>query len=272
MAEAKLTIGARVFRVACEDGQEGYLQSAAALLDQYAKTTIEGNESISENQMLLMSGLMTADQAKALERENLNLQAYHKDLETRLSKLEAKAGAAVDEARKQSQKEIDDVKARLAEAQKHLKENQDLLVKANDEIQLGKAALAKSQAELKDIESSASSAGDSEALTKANEELKAANASLQTQISELNKKIEATSQGNESTEAMQKRLLELETQNNKWREETVRRDQEIERLTKIIEADQVERSEMRDDVKSDDKKSADLMADLLAGLERLAGD
>ncbi len=87
MPEETITIGGKQFQVACQEGEEPYLQAAAAYLDAEARQLIEQMGRVPEARMLLMAGLMLADkmggheeQLRALEEE---LQAARNEI-TRL--------------------------------------------------------------------------------------------------------------------------------------------------------------------------------------------
>lgn len=67
MAEISITVGGKAFSVACQDGEEAYLQSAAQMLDREAGALIGQIGRLSEVRMLLMAGLMLADRTAALE-------------------------------------------------------------------------------------------------------------------------------------------------------------------------------------------------------------
>ncbi|MFT4783247.1 MAG: cell division protein ZapA [Paracoccaceae bacterium] len=69
MAQVTITIGGREFQVACQDGEEHFLSSAAVLLDREASTLVEQVGRIPENRMLLMAGLMLADRTAAFEEK-----------------------------------------------------------------------------------------------------------------------------------------------------------------------------------------------------------
>ncbi|WP_166415844.1 cell division protein ZapA [Cochlodiniinecator piscidefendens] len=69
MAEVHITIGGREFEVACQDGEEHYLHSAAALLDTEAQTLAGQIGRLPEPRMLLMAGLMLADKTAGLEEK-----------------------------------------------------------------------------------------------------------------------------------------------------------------------------------------------------------
>lgn len=69
MPEVDIHIGGRVFQVACQEGEQHFLQSAAALLDNEAQALAEALGRVPEARMLLMAGLMLADKAAGLEEE-----------------------------------------------------------------------------------------------------------------------------------------------------------------------------------------------------------
>ena len=67
MPEVQISIGGRDFTVACQDGEEQYLQSAAAMLDREARGLVSQIGRMPETRMLLMAGLMLADRTAAYE-------------------------------------------------------------------------------------------------------------------------------------------------------------------------------------------------------------
>ena len=67
MPEVEITIGGRSFDVACQDGEEQYLYSAAKMLDTEAQVLVQQVGRIPEARMLLMAGLMLADKTAGLE-------------------------------------------------------------------------------------------------------------------------------------------------------------------------------------------------------------
>lgn len=69
MAELDVSIGGRSFRVACQDGQETFLQSAAGLLDGEAAQLADQLGRMSADRMLLMAGLLLADKTAGLQDE-----------------------------------------------------------------------------------------------------------------------------------------------------------------------------------------------------------
>ena len=69
MPEVNIEIGSRIFQVACQTGEEHFLQSAAKLLDNEAQVLADQIGRMPEARMLLMAGLMLADKTAGLEEE-----------------------------------------------------------------------------------------------------------------------------------------------------------------------------------------------------------
>lgn len=67
MPEVLITVGGRQFEVACQDGEEHFLRSAAKLLDAEAGVLVGQIGRMPEARMLLMAGLMLADKTAGLE-------------------------------------------------------------------------------------------------------------------------------------------------------------------------------------------------------------
>ncbi len=74
MPEVTITIGGRQFEVACQDGEEHYLEAAARLLDAEATELTNQIGRIPEARMLLMAGLMLADKTAGLEEKLRGLE------------------------------------------------------------------------------------------------------------------------------------------------------------------------------------------------------
>ncbi len=66
MAEVQIRIGGRPFTVACQPGEEAYLEAAAGKLDAEAQVLVGQLGKLPEAQMLLMAGLMLADKMAGL--------------------------------------------------------------------------------------------------------------------------------------------------------------------------------------------------------------
>ena len=69
MPEVEIEVGGRRFEVACQPGEEEYLISAATALDKEASSIGDQLGRLSESRMLLMAGLMLADQAGNLKEK-----------------------------------------------------------------------------------------------------------------------------------------------------------------------------------------------------------
>jgi len=69
MPEVDIHIGGRTFQVACQEGEEKFLLSAAGLLDNEAQSLADALGRMPEARMLLMAGLMLADKTAGLEEE-----------------------------------------------------------------------------------------------------------------------------------------------------------------------------------------------------------
>ena len=67
MPELSIRIGGRNYLVACQTGEEPFLEAAAALLDGEAHTLLQQIGNLSEAKLLLMSGLVLADKFAAIK-------------------------------------------------------------------------------------------------------------------------------------------------------------------------------------------------------------
>lgn len=89
MPEETITIGGKTFEVACQAGEEAYLQAAAALLDAEARQLIEQIGRQPESRMLLMAGLMLADKVAGNDDRIQTLEAELEVVRAELSRLRA---------------------------------------------------------------------------------------------------------------------------------------------------------------------------------------
>ena len=83
MPELQITIGGKDFQVVCQEGEEHFLRSAAAMLDAEAQPLVAQLGRVPETKLLLMAGLMLADKTAAVEDEVRSLRARIADLESR---------------------------------------------------------------------------------------------------------------------------------------------------------------------------------------------
>ena len=85
MPEVKITIGGRSFDVACQEGEQEFLETAAAMLDAEASVMADQLGRMPESRMLLMSGLLLADKTSGLEEALKEAEAKIAALESRPS-------------------------------------------------------------------------------------------------------------------------------------------------------------------------------------------
>ncbi|GAA6162449.1 cell division protein ZapA [Pelagimonas sp. KU-00592-HH] len=90
MPEVEIHIGGRTFEVACQEGEQHFLQSAAKMLDDEAQVLTTQIGRIPEARMLLMAGLMLADKTAGLEDRLRDLQSK---MDAQTAELEAMKSA-----------------------------------------------------------------------------------------------------------------------------------------------------------------------------------
>ena len=87
MPEVRIMIGGREFDVACQDGEEEYLQAAARMLDDEAQVLSDQVGRMPEARMLLMAGLLLADKAAGVEDRIAEVRAELAEREAELAGL-----------------------------------------------------------------------------------------------------------------------------------------------------------------------------------------
>lgn len=87
MPAVTIHIGGRAFEVACQEGEEHYLQSAAKMLDDEVQVLSDQAGRMPEAQMLLMAGLMLADKTAAVDDKIKAVQATLAEREAELAQL-----------------------------------------------------------------------------------------------------------------------------------------------------------------------------------------
>ena len=87
MPDVTIKIGDRPFTVACPAGEESQLEAASSKLNAEAKVLITHSGRVPESQMLLLSGLMLADRAIALEKKlkaaEVEMSSLHQNIENK---------------------------------------------------------------------------------------------------------------------------------------------------------------------------------------------
>ncbi|MEO9820600.1 MAG: cell division protein ZapA [Paracoccaceae bacterium] len=92
MPEVTIHIGGRSFGVACQEGEETYLQSAAKMLDDEAQVLVQQVGRMPEARMLLMAGLMLADKTASMEDKANALQGKLSERDAELAGLQSAPG------------------------------------------------------------------------------------------------------------------------------------------------------------------------------------
>lgn len=103
MSQVTIKIGGRSFDVVCQEGEENYLKTAAAMLDEEAQKLESAGARITESRMLLMAGLLLADRTAASEEKlsksdksafskttNSEIMEHATNLESKLKQAEMK--------------------------------------------------------------------------------------------------------------------------------------------------------------------------------------
>ncbi|SMX35684.1 cell division protein ZapA [Maliponia aquimaris] len=94
--EVEIKIGGRSFEVACQQGEEQYLLSAAQLLDTEAQVLVGQIGRMPEARMLLMAGLMLADKTAGLEERLREAEEKLRTAEMELAEVKARPAPAPD--------------------------------------------------------------------------------------------------------------------------------------------------------------------------------
>jgi cell division protein ZapA len=89
MPQVEVSIGGRTFEVACQEGEENFLHSAAAMLDVEAKHLADQIGRLPEARMLLMAGLMLADKTAGLDDKVRTLEAEMDEARVYVEKLQS---------------------------------------------------------------------------------------------------------------------------------------------------------------------------------------
>jgi cell division protein ZapA len=86
MPDINLNIGGRSFAVSCPEGEEASLEAAAQILSADARTLVEQSKNLSESQMLLISGLMSADRAISIQEDLKKAEVEVNNLKLKIKK------------------------------------------------------------------------------------------------------------------------------------------------------------------------------------------
>jgi len=96
MPQIEISIGGRTFEVACQEGEEHFLQSAAAMLNIEADHLSSQIGRMPEARMLLMAGLMLADKTAGLEDKVKMAETRMAQLQAQIDTLESRGATKVE--------------------------------------------------------------------------------------------------------------------------------------------------------------------------------
>ena len=88
MPEVAINIGDKKFTVTCQPGEESALESAASLLNNEASFLVSEIGQLSEQKLLLMSGLMLADKMTSQSEKLVKIERALEEALTKVTPLE----------------------------------------------------------------------------------------------------------------------------------------------------------------------------------------
>ncbi|SDG30590.1 cell division protein ZapA [Alloyangia pacifica] len=132
--EVEILIGGRSFEVACQEGEEQYLQAAARMLDTEAQVLVGQIGRMPEARMLLMSGLMLADKTAGLEDRLRETEDRLREAEERIATMGAELRALRDAPPPEAERvEVPVIPRSLTEAMAELAARAEALAEAVEE-------------------------------------------------------------------------------------------------------------------------------------------
>ena len=82
MAQVKVVVNGRSFRMGCRDGEEGRIRDLAAEIDAHVQRIKGGTKAVQDERLFLMAAILMADQLWDAREENQRLQRLSGDLRT----------------------------------------------------------------------------------------------------------------------------------------------------------------------------------------------
>lgn len=96
MPEVTVSIGGRSFDVACQEGEQRYVEAAARMLDEEASALVAQMGRVPEPRMLLMAGLMLADKTGSMGERITELEAELDAMRARLAQESSREATRVE--------------------------------------------------------------------------------------------------------------------------------------------------------------------------------
>lgn len=117
MAQVSVTINEKLYRMACDDGQEDHLRSLAGEIDQAIKGLRQSVGEIGDQRLTVMAAITIADKREELQREISQLKAQIEGLKAASEAAMAERGS-LDEGIARA---IESAAARIEAAARQLK-------------------------------------------------------------------------------------------------------------------------------------------------------
>jgi cell division protein ZapA len=109
MAQVSVTINGKIYRMACEDGQEAHLQGLAQRIDDTIHSLRGSFGEIGDQRLTVMAAVMAMDELAETQRKLKSLEAENRSLrETRAAVIERRDQVEAEIARR-----IDETVARI---------------------------------------------------------------------------------------------------------------------------------------------------------------
>ncbi len=109
MAQVSVTINGKIYRMACEDGQEAHLQGLAQRIDDIIHSLRGSFGEIGDQRLTVMAAVMVMDELTEAQRKLKSLEAENRSLrETRAAVIERRDQVETEIARR-----IDETVARI---------------------------------------------------------------------------------------------------------------------------------------------------------------
>lgn len=109
MAQVTVTIAGKIFRIACDDGQEPHLESLAHELDGRIADMRKAFGEIGDNRLTVMAAISFLDEREDIKLRVSELEAEISDLRARTERIDAMVAEGEDEIAKA----LNDVAERL---------------------------------------------------------------------------------------------------------------------------------------------------------------
>lgn len=100
MAQVTVTIAGKIFRIACDDGQEPHLESLAAELDGRIGDMRKAFGEIGDNRLTVMAAISFLDEREDVKVRVAELEAELADLRARTERIDAMVADGEDEIAK----------------------------------------------------------------------------------------------------------------------------------------------------------------------------